>query len=75
MQSGEQSKVDPMSRSCIWLGLESGVKDYRLWDPVSTNKIVSKDVFDKAYMLEKGENKVSTNRQKRKQVAEAEFDD
>jgi hypothetical protein len=55
--------------------LESGVKDYRLWDPVSTNKIVSKDVFDKAYMLEKGENKVSTNRQKRKQVAEAEFDD
>jgi hypothetical protein len=32
-------------------------------------------VFDKAYMLEKGEDKVSTNRQKRKQVAEAEFDD
>jgi hypothetical protein len=42
VQSGERSKLDSKSRKCISLGLESGVKGYRLWDIVSKKKIVSK---------------------------------
>jgi len=71
VQSGERLKLDSMSRKCICLGLECGVKGYRLWDPVSKKKIVSKDVvFDEAYMLRKGEDEASTDTQKGKQVVE-----
>jgi hypothetical protein len=76
VQSGERSKLDSKSRKCICLGLESGVKGYRLWDPVSKKRIVSRDVvFDEAYMLRKGEDEASTDSQKGKQVVEVELDD
>ena len=76
VQSGERSKLDSQSRKCICLGLESGVKGYRLWDPVSKKKIVSKGVvFDEAYMLRKGENEASTDSKKGKQVVEVELDE
>jgi hypothetical protein len=56
VQNGEQSKLDSKSRKCICLGLESSVKCYRLYDPISKKKIVRRDVvFDDAYMLRKGE--------------------
>jgi hypothetical protein len=75
VQSGERSKLDSKSRKCICLGLESGVKSYRLWDPISKKKIVSRDVvFDKAYMLRKGEDEASTKSQKGKQVVKVELD-
>jgi len=55
VQSGEWSKLDSKSRKCICLGLEFGVKGYRLCDLVSKKNIVSRDVvFDEAYMLRKG---------------------
>jgi hypothetical protein len=75
VQSGERSKLDSKLRKCICLGLESSVKGYRLWDPVSKKKIVSRDmVFDDAYMLRKGENEALTDSQKGKQVVEVELD-
>jgi hypothetical protein len=75
VQSGERSKLDSKSRKCICLGLESGVKGYRLWDRVSKKKIVSRDVvFDEAYMLRKGENEASIDSQKGKQVVKVELD-
>jgi hypothetical protein len=76
VQSGERSKLDSKSKKCICLGLESGVKGYRLWDLVSKKKIVSRDVvFDEAYMLRKGEDEASTKSQKGKQVVEVELDE
>jgi hypothetical protein len=54
-----------MSRKCICFGLESNVKGYRIWDTISKNKIVSRDmVFDEAYILRKGENEKSIKSQK-----------
>jgi hypothetical protein len=56
--------------------LEYSVKGYRLWDPISKKKIVSRDmVFDKTYMLRKGEDEASTDSQKGKQVVEVEHDE
>jgi hypothetical protein len=76
VQSGERSKLDSKSRKCICLGLESGVKGYKLWDPVSKKKIISRDVvFDEANMLRKGEDEASTDSQKGKQVVEVELDE
>jgi hypothetical protein len=76
VQSGERSKLDSKSRKCICLGLESSVKGYRLWDPISKEKIVSRDVmFDEAYILRMGEGEASIKSQKGKQVVEVELDE
>jgi hypothetical protein len=56
--------------------LESSVKGYKLWDPVSKKKIISRDVvFDEANMLREGEDEASTDSQKGKQVVEVELDE
>jgi hypothetical protein len=75
VQRGKQSKLYSKSKKYIFLGLETNVKGYRLWDLDSNKKIVSKEVFDEAYMLGKGEDGASTDNQKGKQVVEVEFDD
>lgn len=75
VQSGEWLKLDPKSRKCKFLRLETGVKSYRLWDPVWKKKIVSRDVvFNEAYILRKGEDEASTDTEKGKQVVEVQFD-
>jgi hypothetical protein len=56
--------------------LEYGVKGYKLWDPVSKKKIISRDVvFDEANMLRKGEDEASTDSQQGKQVVKVELDE
>ncbi|BFG24560.1 hypothetical protein CerSpe_108340 [Prunus speciosa] len=49
--SDERTKLKPKSLECIFLGFESGVKGFKLWDPVNRKKILSRDVvFDEKTM-------------------------
>jgi hypothetical protein len=76
LQNGERSKLDSKSRKCIFLGSDTSIKGYKLWDPVSKKKIISRDVlFDKAYMLGKYKDEISIDNQKRKQFVEVELQD
>ncbi|CAL9013849.1 unnamed protein product, partial [Prunus brigantina] len=52
IHSDERTKLKPKSFKCIFLGFESGVKDFKLWDPVNIKKILNRDVvFDENTML------------------------
>ncbi|CAL2237111.1 unnamed protein product [Prunus armeniaca] len=42
--SDERSKLKPKSLECIFVGFQSGVKGYKLWDPVNQKKILNRDV-------------------------------
>ena len=43
----ERSKLDSKSKKCIFLGLEKGVKGFKLWDPEARKRMFSRDVvFD-----------------------------
>jgi hypothetical protein len=56
--SEEQSKLDPKSRQCVFLGYGKGVKDYRFWDPTTNNAVISRDmVFDENSMLKSTQGK------------------
>ncbi|OAE21955.1 hypothetical protein AXG93_242s1390 [Marchantia polymorpha subsp. ruderalis] len=51
-----KTKLDPTSKKCRFLGYVSGVKGYRLWDPVANKVIVSRDVsFNRTGLLKEGE--------------------
>ena len=68
--------MDPKSRKCIFLGFEKGVKGYRLWDPISKKKVISRDViFDETFMLKQNEAEVCEDSLKEKLTVEVEFDE
>ncbi|BFG26329.1 hypothetical protein CerSpe_126030 [Prunus speciosa] len=49
--SDKRSKLKPKSLECIFIEFESGVKGFKLWDPVNHKKILSRDVvFDEKTM-------------------------
>jgi len=51
-----RTKLDPTSKKCQFLGYASGVKGYRLWDPVACKVIVNRDVsFHEPRSLKEGE--------------------
>ena len=53
MHKQERSKLDPKSKSCLFMGFK-GVKGYKLWDLVQKKMFVSRDViFDKKPLLDK----------------------
>jgi hypothetical protein len=50
--SEEQSKLDPKSRQCVFVGYEKRVKGYNIWDPKANKAVISRDViFDEDSML------------------------
>jgi hypothetical protein len=50
--SEERSKLDPMSRQCVFLGYGKGVKGCKFWDPTANKAVISRDVvFDENSML------------------------
>lgn len=56
VQSGEQSKLDPKLRKCIFLDYEKNVKGYRLLDHISKKKVVRKYVvFHETCVMRKNE--------------------
>ena len=76
VQSGERTKLDPKSKNYIFFGFEKGVKGYRLWDPISKKKVISRDViFDETFMLKQNEAEVCEDSLKEKLTVEVEFDE
>ena len=74
MQSGKCTKLDPKSRKYIFLGFEKDVKGYRLWDPTSKKKVISRDtIFDETFMLKQNEAEVCEDSPKEKSTVEVEF--
>ena len=50
--SEEQSKLDPKSGQCVFLGYRKAVKGYKFWDPKANMAEISRDVvFDENSML------------------------
>ena len=48
--------MDPTSKKCIFLGYQTSVKGYRLWDPIACKLIVSRDdSFNEPRLLKEGE--------------------
>jgi hypothetical protein len=48
----ERSKLDPMSRQCVFLRYEKRVKDYKFWDPKANKAMINRGVvFDENSML------------------------
>ena len=48
----EISKLNAMSRQCIFLGYHKEVKGFKLWDPKANKVVISRDVifYDKAML-------------------------
>src|ERR1044072_5849323 len=56
ISSEDQSKLDPKSRRCIFIGYNKGVKGYKLWDPIKKKVLISRGVmFDEKSILNRSE--------------------
>ena len=52
----QRSKVDPMSKRCIFVAYDDVTKGYRLWDPTARKIVISIDVIFAESSLIKPEN-------------------
>ena len=69
-------KLDSKSKKCVFLSFEKGVKDYRLWDPISKKTVTGRDViFDEAFMLKQNEAETCDDSPQEKLTVEVEFDE
>ena len=67
-------KLDSKSKKCVFLSFEKGVKDYRLWDPISKKTVTGRDViFDEAFMLKQNEAEAYDDWPQEKLTIEVEF--
>ena len=76
VQSGERSKLDSKSRKCVFLGLEKGVKGYRLWDPISKKTVINRDaIFDEIFMFKQNKAETCDDSPHEKLTVEVELDE
>jgi hypothetical protein len=56
--SEEQSKLDPKSRQCFFLGYGKWVKGYKFWNPTANKAVINKDVvFNENSLLKSTQDK------------------
>lgn len=54
ISSEDRSKLDPMSKKCVFVGYTKGVKGFKLWDPIKKKMVIGRVfVFNKQLMLKR----------------------
>ena len=43
----KRSKLDNKAKNCIFVGYKDGIKDYKLWNPITKKIVYSRDVVFK----------------------------
>ncbi|KAH9670656.1 hypothetical protein KPL70_017059 [Citrus sinensis] len=65
----ERTKLDPKSRTCIFLGYADRIKGYRMWDPTAHKIVISRDVIIVEDQLQRRDEDDGTKKEKSETVS------